>query len=163
MQQSSVQTDIVYDEKSTTDSFDIKRLNDYIHVQRAVINTLTDEGYFKSPQNVIANKNTGMRIEITKSGVKETFGSGSRFQTLPRKTKILKLSTTRNIPDLIRTATPTMNNINVANYHEGKTVRYAYFENEIYVTENGTQQKYIVNLSIRKSRQKICSGCIRWK
>lgn len=97
-----------------------KKMNDYIGVQKAVLPILEKEEYFGE----VTNEETGMVIDITKKGIKETLGSGKRFQSLPRKLKELKLATIRSLPEMIQKA--HLKEDNVANTH-GKASNYAYF------------------------------------
>lgn len=57
-----------------------KKMNDYIGVQKVVLPELEKQDFFRE----IVNEETGMVIEITRKGVKETLGSGKRFQSLPK-------------------------------------------------------------------------------
>ena len=114
----SIETNIVDEIKS----FGVEtKLNDYIGVQKLVISKLEEEGYFGE----VMNKETGMVMDITKKGIKETLGSGKRFQNLPRVLKELKLATIRKLPIIIQKAHLTTND--AKNTHENAAV-YAYLE-----------------------------------
>ena len=82
-------------------SFGIKSINDYVGVQKSVIRTLSDEGFFDNGANIVTNTSSGMVVEITKDGIRETLGPGNRFSSLPRQLKELKLSTIRNLPKIV--------------------------------------------------------------
>ena len=97
-----------------------QKMNDYIGLQKTIIPILEAEGFFRE----IINEETGMVIEITKKGIKETLGSEKRYQNLPRKLKELKIATIRSLPELIRNAHLIKDNI--LNSH-GNSSRYAYF------------------------------------
>ena len=97
-----------------------QKMNDYIGLQKTILPILEQEGFFKE----VINEETGMAIEITKKGIKETLGSEKRFQNLPRKLKELKIATIRSLPELIRNA--NLIEDNVSNSH-GNSSRYAYF------------------------------------
>ena len=97
-----------------------QKMNDYIGLQKTIIPILEAEGFFRE----IINEETGMVIEITKKGIKETLGSEKRYQNLPRKLKELKIATIRSLPELIRNAHLIEDNI--LNSH-GNSSRYAYF------------------------------------
>ena len=97
-----------------------QKMNDYIGLQKTIIPILEEEGFFTE----VINEETGMVIEITKKGIKETLGSEKRFQNLPRKLKELKIATIRSLPELICNANLIEDNI--LNSH-GNSSRYAYF------------------------------------
>ena len=97
-----------------------QRMNDYIGLQKTILPILEKEGFFRE----VINEESGMVIEITKKGIKETLGNGKRFQNLPRKLKELKIATIRSLPDLINVAHLIRDD--VTNSH-GKASEYAYF------------------------------------
>ena len=97
-----------------------QKMNDYVGLQKTIIPILEKEGFFKE----VINEETGMIIEITKKGIKETLGSEKRFQNLPRKLKELKIATIRSLPELICNA--NLIEDNVLNSH-GNASKYAYF------------------------------------
>ena len=49
--------------------------NDYIAVQKEVLRVLRNENFFEN--NIVQNKNTGLRIKINSKGIKETIGTGT--------------------------------------------------------------------------------------
>lgn len=59
--------------------------NDYIGVQKEVLNVLRKEDFFTESE--VINVQTGMLIKINAKGIKETIGPGMRFQALPKKLK----------------------------------------------------------------------------
>lgn len=133
--------------------FGIKSLNDYVGVQKAVLKKLLEEGFFSDGRNIIVNNDSGMEIEITKDGIKETLGKGKRFEELPRKLKELKISTIRTLPRLIETAQLVKDNS--PNVHKNTSdLKYAYLSNEITVQTDNGNEDYIVTIAVRKSRQK---------
>ena len=73
--------------------------NDYIGVQKEVISVLKKENYFSNKD--IINLETGMLIRLTSKGIKETLGSGKRFQSLPKIVKQQKIATLKSLPLLI--------------------------------------------------------------
>lgn len=101
-----------------------QKMNDYIGMQKVVLPELEKQGLFRE----VINKESGMIIEITKKGIKETFGSGNRFQSLPRKLKELKIATLRNLPEIIQEAHLVKDN--VLNFH-GNAAEYAYLALEV--------------------------------
>lgn len=102
------------------------KFNDYIGMQKRVVSVLKEEGFFD--KNVVVNEETGMQIVITTKAIRETLGSGNRFQRLPRELKCLKVATVRWLPDIIRKAKLVKDN--VANTH-GNNPLYAYFYADI--------------------------------
>lgn len=104
------------------------KFNDYIGMQKGVIAVLREEGFFDD--NEVTNEETGMQIAITSKGIRETLGSGNRFQTLPRELKRLKVATVRSLPDIIRKG--KLIEDNVENTH-GNNPLYAYFYAEIVI------------------------------
>lgn len=132
-------------------SFGFNSINDYVGVQKAVISTLSSEGFFDN--NIIINKDSGMEIEITKDGIKETLGPASRFQTLSREKKELKLLTLRALPTLIEKAKLTDSDVN--NMHsEQSELKYSYLTQDITISNGTHQEKYTITVAIRRSRQK---------
>ena len=141
------------DADSVKQSFGIKSLNDYVAVQKAVIETLTKENFFDGKKNVVINDDSSMVIEITADGIKETLGPGKRFQYLPSSLKALKLDTIRDLPSIIKTARLVQDD--VPNQHNpASAVKYAYLTNDILVDSDGVAVPYEVTISIRKSPQK---------
>ena len=139
--------------KETQSSFEIKSINDYVGVQKSVIKVLSEEGFFSDGKNVVVNKDSGMEIELTKDGIRETIGKGSRFETLPKQLKILKLSVIRSLPKLIETA--RLDNDNVPNYHNiSSKLKYAYFSKDVMMKNEDGEKEYTVTISVRKSPQK---------
>lgn len=138
-------------DEDTIDSFGIEKLNDYINVQRSVNNTLLNEGFFSDEggrSRTITNEDSGMIIQITPKGIKETFGE-KNFYNLGRKLKIAKLSVVRDLPSIIQSGKLLADN--VENKHNpNSSVKYAYIES------NATIDGYPVTISIdiRKSPKK---------
>lgn len=116
--------------------------NDYIGVQKNVIETLRNEKFFDN--NTVTNDDSGMVIRITAKGIKETLGTGKRFQSLPRKLKELKIATLRNLPDIIKSGVVLHDD--VKNYYSKNGDLFAYIESDIVI--NNTI--YGVRVSIKK-------------
>ena len=116
--------------------------NDYIDVQKSVIDTLRNEKFFDN--NTVINDDSGMIIRITAKGIKETLGTGKRFQSLPRKLKELKIATLRNLPDIIKSGVVLHDD--VKNYYSENGDLFAYIESDIEI--NNTN--YGVRVSIKK-------------
>lgn len=116
--------------------------NDYIAVQKEVVGVLKGEGFFE--QGIVTNTESGMEIRINAKGIKETLGSGNRFQTLPKKLKIFKIATIRSLPKLIETGYVIEDD--VENTHDKEGFRYAYIGNETMIDG----EKVGVRISIKK-------------
>jgi len=143
--------DIRYSSRDTLDdieqSFGISKVNDYVHVQKQVIQTLTNEGFFD--KNIVKVIENNMVVEITKDGIKETLGPGKRYQSLPRLFKKLKLTTLRDLPIII--ANSKILEDNVSDIHnDNSNLKYTYLENKVLVDD----VEYNVTIAIRKSPQK---------
>lgn len=119
------------------------KLNDYIAVQKAVVNHLKETGFFDKNSTVV-NEETGMQIRINPRGIKETLANGKRFQSLPRELKKLKIATIEQLPKIIKRGELIEDNIE--NTH-GENSLYAYFETPVEI--NGG--KYKVRVNIRKT------------
>ena len=104
------------------------KFNDYIGMQKGVVSMLRKEGFFDN--NVVINEETEMQIAITAKGIKETLGSGNRFQTLPRELKRLKVATVHSLPHIITKARLIKDN--TENTH-GNNPLYAYFYADIVI------------------------------
>ncbi|MBO5336185.1 MAG: hypothetical protein J6A94_03530 [Lachnospiraceae bacterium] len=76
--------------------------NDYVGIQKEVLRVLRQEGFFMD--NEIINKKTGMLIKINTKGIKETLGTGKRFQALPKKLKQYKIATLLHLKQIIENA-----------------------------------------------------------
>nr|DAK02969.1 MAG TPA: Large polyvalent protein-associated domain 3 [Caudoviricetes sp.] len=119
------------------------KLNDYIAVQKAVVNHLKETGFFDKNSTVV-NEETGMQIRINPRGIKETLANGKRFQSLPRELKKLKIATIEQLPEIIKRGELIEDNIE--NTH-GENSLYAYFETPVEI--NGGNYK--VRANIRKT------------
>lgn len=116
------------------------KLNDYIAVQKAVVNHLKETGFFDKNSTVV-NEETGMQIRINPRGIKETLANGKRFQSLPRELKKLKIATIEQLPKIIKRGELIEDNIE--NTH-GENSLYAYFETPVEI--NGGNYKVRVNI-----------------
>ena len=138
-------------ESDVISSFDIKRMNDTIHVQEKVFETLLDEGFFEDfneRKTLVKNKSSGMIIEINKSGIRETFNYHN-FTQMPHEIMMDKLLLIRNLPLIIRNGKIIEDN--VKNIHSPKTsVSYAYIVQTVRI--NGVEK--VATVVIRKSPQK---------
>ena len=119
------------------------KLNDYIAVQKAVVNHLKETGFFDKNSTVV-NEETGMQIRINPRGIKETLSNGKRFQTLPKELKKLKIATIEKLPEIIQQG--ILLDDNVENLH-GNNETFAYFETLVNI--NG--DNYRVKVDVKKS------------
>jgi len=135
----------------TLESFGIKKMGDYIHVQRQVFKTLLEEKFFtniESRSRTDTNKESGMVIETNKSGIDETF-SHNNYARLGKFKKIYKLATIRMLPEIIQNG--KLIEDNVANkYNNGINKTFAYIEHKV----NVKGDDIVVKLAIKKSPQK---------
>lgn len=124
--------------------FGLNSVNDYVHVQKKVLETLGNDFFGE-----VIVENTGMIVDIGKKGIKETFGPGKRFQTLPRELKLCKLAVVKQLPELIKKAQLVEGD--VKNLHgENKTSMFDYLETSTEI--NGVPCK--VKIDIKKSQVK---------
>ena len=133
-------------------SFHVENVKDYVHVQRKVLETLESEGFFTDEggkSKTVTNAESGMVIEITPKGIKETFGNGKRFETLGSDLKRLKFLTMREVPDIIKNG--TVLSAGNKNTHTGKSsVTYAYIQGDVQLGD----ETVTVRAAIRQSPQK---------
>ena len=123
--------------------FDLEgKWNDYIGMQKEIIRVLKKNGYFDCQS--IQNDETGMEIRITPKGIKETFGKGNRFQTLPKLVKKYKVCTVSVLPELIKEANLIKDN--VQNYYSETGYEFAYFRSSIYID----RELHMVRIAIKK-------------
>lgn len=104
-----------------------KKWNDYIGVQKEVLGVLRKNGFFQHDE--IINRETGMLIKINAKGIKETLGTGKRFQALPKKLKQYKIATLYHLKGIIENAELLADNIQ--NIHEENGYMFAYLGAEV--------------------------------
>ena len=135
----------------TVNSFGITDIKDYVHVQRQVFKTLSDEGFFTSADKrsrTDVNEESGMVVETNKSGIDETFCKNN-FLKLGKSKKISKLYTMRFLPEVIQFGRIIADNVD-NKHNNGINKKFAYIEHPIMVDgENIT-----VKIAIKKSPQK---------
>lgn len=107
------------------------RWNDYIGVQKEVLNVLRKENFFSESE--VINVQTGMVIKINAKGIKETIGPGMRFQALPKKLKQLKVATIRRLKRIVEIAELVEDNI--PDYHHKDGYAFAYLLSKIMIDE----------------------------
>lgn len=116
--------------------------NDYIGVQKEVVSVLKRNGFFIN--NEVINEATGMHIKINVKGIKETIGSGKRFQILPKNLKQYKIVTLRHLKRIIEMADIISDN--VCNIHEKNGYLFAYLGSEVMIDG----KKVGIRISIKK-------------
>ena len=96
----------------------------------------------------VINRDSGMVIQITPRGIKETFGE-KNFYKLGRKIKIAKLAVVRDLPDIIKRGKLLTDN--VENVHNpNSAVKYAYTESTAIIDGH----PITINIDVRKSPDK---------
>lgn len=135
----------------TLRNFGITKPKDYIHVQRQVLSTLVEEGFFANKETrsrVDINEASGMVIETNKSSIDETF-SKATYKNVGMDKKIAKLATIRLIPEIIRKGVVVKDNVpNQYGNSDNKT--FAYIEGNVIVDG----KKVYLKLDVKKTRQK---------
>ena len=126
--------------------------NDYVGIQKEVLRVLRQEGFFMD--NEIINKKTGMLIKINTKGIKETLGTGKRFQALPKKLKQYKIATLLHLKQIIENAELLADY--VENKHEKNGYMFAYFANEILLDDKVVS----IRISVKKKYLQIGFGYI---
>lgn len=101
--------------------------NDYIAVQKEVLRVLRANNFFDD--NLVVNQESGMMIKVTPKGIKETFGNGKRFNTMPKEVKKWKIATIYCIKKILQNA--HLLEYNIKSIHSTDTSTYAYFKTKI--------------------------------
>lgn len=132
--------------------FGITKPGDYLHVKRCVLDTLVKENFFTDSEHrsrTETNEESGMIVEINKSGIDETFNFYN-YACVGRWNKFVKLATIRRIPEIIKFGHLVKDN--APNMHKGveNNKTFAYIEHTI-VEEGKT---ITLRLDIKKSPQK---------
>ena len=140
------ESSVQYSVADVMTDYGIKSINDYIGVQKAVLKKLTEDGFFADGNNVVVNQESGMTVAITKDGIRETLGKGSRFERLPSKLKKLKIATIQQIPELIKSATMLEDKV-ADNHGNRRNLTYAYLIN----SANVDGKEYVVTIVVRQS------------
>ena len=140
------ESSVQYSVADVMTDYGIKSINDYIGVQKAVLKKLTEDGFFADGNNVVVNQESGMTVAITKDGIRETLGKGSRFERLPSKLKKLRIATIQQIPELIKSATMLEDKV-ADNHGNRRNLTYAYLIN----SANVDGKEYVVTIVVRQS------------
>ena len=132
---------------SNIDYYNIKNINNKNEVMKKVGNKL-EQKYLSNKNQIkyITNIETGMRIEIWKNGIKETFGNDKYYFYLSNKMKRIKIASMRSLAKLIKYA--KVRGEDAKNYHnENSKVMYSYLVSEIKIDNH----LYKVTIDIRKA------------
>ena len=127
--------------------YGIKDINDKKEVI-AKLREVLSKSYLstKEQSKPIVNLDTGMEIEITMRGVKETFGKDEYYTNLSEDEKLVKIASMSKLANLIKYGEVRAQE--APNYHDPNSkVRYAYLKAPLRVDG----QEYTVNMDIRKS------------
>ncbi len=137
------------DLENVSKKYGITNLKDYIQVQKKVIEKLKETGFLnQNGTKLITNKATGIDIVINKSGIKETFGKGKRYEFQSRENKILKLATVEFLDEVIENAVVYGKS---ENYHnKDSKVEYLYLKYDVMI--NG--KLYTIAADVRMSPDK---------
>lgn len=132
---------------SNIEVYSIKNIHNKYEVTKKVSNKLYKE-YLSNNKLIkpIINIETGMRIEIWKNGIKETFGNTKYYSNLSNDMKKAKIVSMKSLAKLIKYA--KLRNKDASNYHNiNSKVMYAYFISELKIDD----KTYIVTIDVRKS------------
>lgn len=132
---------------SNIDDFNIKNINNKSEVMKKVSDKL-DEKYLSNKNQIkyITNIETGMKIEIWKNGMKETFGNDKYYLHLSNNMKKAKIASIKSLAKLIKYA--RVRSEDAKNYHNlNSKVMYSYLVSELKIDNN----VYTVTIDIRKS------------
>ncbi|MBO5214401.1 MAG: hypothetical protein J6B86_06495 [Clostridia bacterium] len=139
-------------EQKAYDGFGITKPRDSVHVQKQVLKTLVEEGFFKDAEQrrtVVVNQDSGMEIEINRSGIEETFnyknyGSRGKF------VRVAKLETIRHIEEIIKKGKLVADNVLNKHNPEDSNKSFAYIDCEGMM--EGIQ--VLFRIGIKRSQQK---------
>ena len=116
--------------------------NDCVGVQKEVIQILRNEGFLVN--NEIINRQTGLCVKLNVKGIKETLGTGKRFQALPKKLKERKIATIRHMSSIIENAEIIADN--VGNVHVENGDMFTYMRSKVRIDD----EEVDVRIAIRK-------------
>lgn len=135
-----------YGIKNTTNS-----LNDYVGIQKRIINTLKDDNFFNiNNRNIVVNADTDIVVEIGPEGIRETFSKGNRYEILPRKIKTAKVATIRSLPNLIKYAEVV--ELHQPNYHNKKNVDFLVLQHPVTVDNDNFNIEIKIKRSLEKNK-----------
>ena len=133
--------------------FNLKGINGFEQVQRGVLNTLKANGFFESngERKVVIREN-GMEVTINRGSIEETFGSGSKYESIPATFKILKLATIEQIPNIIENSSVVVEK-EKNKYNNGKNKAFTHLNGT--ATIEGKSVSVRVTLKISKEKNKF--------
>ncbi len=135
----------------TLERYNIENLNDYIHVQRTVFETLLNEGFFDNGEircKVVINESSGMPVEINKKSIHETFNLDN-FTKIGKIKKYLKLIALDIVPEAISHGEIIADN--VPNKHNvNKRTKFAYISYNTKIESLPVE----LRLAVKKSESK---------
>ncbi len=137
-------------EEKILNIFGITKLNDTLHVQKKVLETLEHDGFWENEENstTVVNDDSEMKIVINESGIEETI-SYKHFTKLPKDLKIKKLITVMFLPQIIQKGVVISDD--VENYHDkNSSIKYTYIDCIVEIDGEPS----VVTVAIRKSPQK---------
>ncbi|MBE5881643.1 MAG: hypothetical protein E7289_05010 [Lachnospiraceae bacterium] len=118
--------------------------NDYVGVQKEVLRVLRKEEFFTKEE--IINRKTGISVKINAKGIKETLGTGKRFQMLPKTLKKYKIATIKSLKWIIENAELIKDD--VENIHEKNGYNFAYFRGELVIDDSVLKVRITVKKKI---------------
>ena len=133
--------------------FNLKGINGFEQVQRGVFNTLKANGFFESNgERKVVIKENEMEVTINRGSIKETFGSGNKYESVPAAFKILKLATIEQIPSIIESANVIAEN-EKNRHNNGENKAFTYLSGT--ATIEGKSVPVRVTLKISKEKNKF--------
>ena len=139
--------DIRVTTEGIADTFAIENINNLPEVKKKVYNYLLNKYISTVEQSKpITNIDTGMKIEIWRKGINETFGNAKAYKDLSPKMKKAKLATMTNLAKMIKYGEVRANE-QPNEHNPNSPTAYAYLTSPITIDE----KKYVVNMDIRKS------------
>jgi hypothetical protein len=126
-----------------------KAINDFVSVQKAVVEKLKRTNFFNNHnRNIAVNSDTDIVVEIGEEGIRETLSAGKRYATLPRKIKTAKIATIKSLPEIIKYAEVV--NLNQKNYHGNNMANFLVLKHPVEIDG----EPYNVEIKIKKTPQK---------
>lgn len=136
----SLKVDI--DKNNEINSYGITGWNNFVNVQKQIVDTLDSEGFFTD--DPVINKESGYEIVIRKGDIRETFGDSDKFQTIPREFKELKVATVRYLKEAIENAHVLEDD--VPNYHNENGYPFVYLVTSVKIDG----EEYGILLEVKK-------------
>lgn len=139
--------------KNVVNHFNLKGINGFEQVQKGVLNTLRANGFFdNNGEKKVIVKENGMEVTINYGSIKETFGKGNKYESIPATFKILKLATIEQIPNIIESANVIAEN-EENKHNNGKNKTFTYLRGT--ATIEGKYVPVRITLKISKEKNKF--------